>query len=154
MKLDVGCGSRKQEGYLGVDIEPSPQVSFVMSATDLRFSDNTVDEIFCKRCLQTIPDDAKALKEFYRVMKPGGKVTVIVSGWLAAIWCRTVFEWQYKWRMKNLFYKRYKVCHFYLGKKLLRMLKDAGFSDLKSTKVKGRYPFVYDVKVDGYKWKA
>jgi ubiquinone/menaquinone biosynthesis C-methylase UbiE len=151
LTLDVGCGPRKKEGFLGVDIEQFSQVDFLMSATDLKFDDCTVDEIYSRRCLSHIPDDAKALSEFYRVLKPNGKVTILVFGWLAVIWVRTIFELQWKWSKKSFWAKRYGVCHFYIGNKLSLMLKSAGFSGLTLSKVKSKHPFAYDIKVEGYK---
>jgi ubiquinone/menaquinone biosynthesis C-methylase UbiE len=38
----------------------------------LPFEDNTFDFILCNHVLEHINDDIKAIKELYRVMKPGG----------------------------------------------------------------------------------
>jgi ubiquinone/menaquinone biosynthesis C-methylase UbiE len=38
----------------------------------LPFEDNCFDWIFCNHVLEHIPDDAQAIRELYRVMKPGG----------------------------------------------------------------------------------
>ncbi len=38
----------------------------------LPFEENTFDVVFCNHVLEHIQDDAKAMQELYRVMKPGG----------------------------------------------------------------------------------
>jgi ubiquinone/menaquinone biosynthesis C-methylase UbiE len=38
----------------------------------LPFDDNSYDIIFCNHVLEHIPDDTKAMKELFRVLKPGG----------------------------------------------------------------------------------
>jgi ubiquinone/menaquinone biosynthesis C-methylase UbiE len=44
------------------------------------FSDNTFDSVVCRNGLMLMPDPAKALKAFLRVLKPGGKASVTVWG--------------------------------------------------------------------------
>ena len=44
------------------------------------FSDNTFDSVVCRNGLMFMPDPAKALKAFLRVLKPGGKASVTVWG--------------------------------------------------------------------------
>ena len=40
--------------------------------TDIDYSDNTFDLIICNHVLEHIPNDLDAMKELYRVLKPGG----------------------------------------------------------------------------------
>jgi ubiquinone/menaquinone biosynthesis C-methylase UbiE len=44
------------------------------------FSDNTFDSLVCRNGLMFMPDPLKALKAFFRVLKPGGKASVTVWG--------------------------------------------------------------------------
>jgi ubiquinone/menaquinone biosynthesis C-methylase UbiE len=44
------------------------------------FSDNTFDSVVCRNGLMFMPDPVKALKAFFRVLKPGGKASVTVWG--------------------------------------------------------------------------
>ena len=39
---------------------------------NLPFKDNVYDVILCNHVLEHIPDDTKAMKELFRVLKPGG----------------------------------------------------------------------------------
>lgn len=50
-------------------------------ATDLPFVDASVDVITCERVFQHLPDPDAAVREFARVLRPGGRVAVIDSDW-------------------------------------------------------------------------
>ncbi|MCK4829065.1 methyltransferase domain-containing protein [bacterium] len=49
-----------------------------MDITALTFSDETFDAIVCNHVLEHIPDDKKAVKELFRVLKPGGWASIQV----------------------------------------------------------------------------
>ena len=57
--------------YTTTDLN-SPIADVKADICDLPFSDNTYDIVFCNHVLEHIPDDLKAMKELYRIMKPGG----------------------------------------------------------------------------------
>jgi arsenite methyltransferase len=99
--LDVGCGpgtvtaslarAAGPEGLaLGVDVsepmlaravraESGPQVGFLRAdAQRLPLRDDTVDAVVSIAMLQLIPDPATALAEMSRVLKPGGRLAVMV----------------------------------------------------------------------------
>jgi len=42
------------------------------------YKDNTFDVIICSHVLEHIPDDIQALREMYRILKPGGKCILLV----------------------------------------------------------------------------
>ncbi len=48
-----------------------------MDITDIQYSDNSFDVILCSHVLEHIMDDHKALSELFRVLKPGGRWTII-----------------------------------------------------------------------------
>ncbi len=50
----------------------SPIVDVKADILDLPFNDNEFDIVFCNHVLEHIEDDSKAMKELFRVMKPGG----------------------------------------------------------------------------------
>lgn len=56
------------EGYRDV----YPEKTIDVDITDIKFADNSFDVIFCSHVLEHVPEDIKAMKEFYRVLKPGG----------------------------------------------------------------------------------
>lgn len=43
-----------------------------MDITDIQYPDHTFDVIYCSHVLEHVPQDRKAMAEFYRVLKPGG----------------------------------------------------------------------------------
>lgn len=49
-----------------------------MDLTDLQFNDNEFDVIICNHVLEHVPDDTKAMREMYRVLKPGGWAVINV----------------------------------------------------------------------------
>jgi len=57
--------------YITADLN-SPIADIRANITNLPFEENTFDIIFCNHVLEHIPDDTKAMKELYRVMKKGG----------------------------------------------------------------------------------
>jgi SAM-dependent methyltransferase len=56
--------------YLTADLNNSAMVK--MDLTDIQYSDDSFDIIYCSHVLEHIPDDAKAMSELSRVLKPDG----------------------------------------------------------------------------------
>ena len=56
--------------YLSADI--LPYAMFEMDITNIFFPDDTFDVVYVSHVLNCIPDDRKAIRELFRVMKPGG----------------------------------------------------------------------------------
>lgn len=87
---------------LGVDIsepmlaravrnEAGPQVGFIKAdAQRLPLRDNTIDVAISTAVLQLVPDPSAALAEIARVLRPGGRLAVMVptAGRLARYWQR------------------------------------------------------------------
>jgi len=91
VKIDVGCGSKVKDGFLGVDIIRFPGVEYVCDVRKgLPFENDSVDEIWCQNFLEHLTNlDGKfervaLFNEFYRVLKPGAKATVIIPHWSAS----------------------------------------------------------------------
>lgn len=57
--------------YVTTDLN-SPLADVKADICDLPFNDNEFDIIFCNHVLEHIPDDTKAMRELFRVLKPGG----------------------------------------------------------------------------------
>ncbi len=60
-----------QAEYYDVDYDPK-KATYYADITNIPFADNEFDYIFAFHVLEHIPDDIKAMKELYRVLKPGG----------------------------------------------------------------------------------
>ncbi|MGB5965972.1 MAG: methyltransferase domain-containing protein [Sulfurimonadaceae bacterium] len=65
------------EGYLTADLY-NPAAMVKMDITDIQYPDNTFDVIYCSHVLEHVDDDKKAMKEFYRTLKPDGWAILLV----------------------------------------------------------------------------
>jgi SAM-dependent methyltransferase len=63
--------------YLSGDLAPGWAME-QMDITDIHYPDQTFDVIYCSHVLEHVPEDRKAIAEFYRVLKPGGWALIIV----------------------------------------------------------------------------
>ena len=80
LKLDLGCGRHKREGFLGVDSSPDCGADVVhdLNVIPWPFEDASVDEVNCSHFLEHL-DGAERIvfmNELYRVMKPGGLLSI------------------------------------------------------------------------------
>ena len=62
---------QKNLNYTTTDLE-SPLADVKADICNLPFENDAYDVILCNHVLEHIPDDTKAMKELYRVLKPGG----------------------------------------------------------------------------------
>jgi predicted SAM-dependent methyltransferase len=90
IKLDIGSGGESSDSsFIGVDAyaEGAPVKAFMW---DLPYEDNTVDVIYCAQALEHVSkfDVIPTLKEWYRVLKPGGRLQVTVPDleWAVSFW--------------------------------------------------------------------
>ncbi len=58
--------------YFTTNYSHDPTTHLQMDITQLACADNAFDVIICSHVLEHIPDDMAALRELYRVLKPGG----------------------------------------------------------------------------------
>lgn len=81
--LDIGSGSRRYDYLLttkpvAIDIIPNEAKEITFGdVNDLQFPDAFFDNIICLEVFEYLKDPQKAIKEIYRVLKPGG--TAIIS---------------------------------------------------------------------------
>ncbi len=59
------------DGYLSGDLMDD-RVMEKLDITDIHHPDDSFDVIYCSHVLEHVPDDRLAIREFYRVLKPGG----------------------------------------------------------------------------------
>lgn len=64
--------------YFGADLVWRPHISVRLDLTDLPVTSESFDAVICVHVLEEIPDDRKAMRELYRVLKPGGWALVSV----------------------------------------------------------------------------
>ncbi len=85
LKLDIGCGSRKQEGFHGVDQYAMEGVDTVLNVGEevWPWEDGSVEEIHASHFLEhlTAKQRMHFMNEAFRVLKDGGKATIITPHW-------------------------------------------------------------------------
>ena len=88
LKLDLGCGKRKQEGFHGVDIRAFEGVDTVLDigSSPWPWPDSSVEEIYCSHFVEHLTALGRIhfANECYRVLKKDAKVTVITPNWSSA----------------------------------------------------------------------
>jgi SAM-dependent methyltransferase len=85
MMLDVGCGIRPYEScftpfvkkYLGLEYSPESgyrgnSADLCGDAAALPLDSNSIDTILCTEVFEHLPNPEQAMKEFARVLRPGG----------------------------------------------------------------------------------
>ncbi len=83
--VDVGCGDRPyrslvaSERYVGVDLDPAVAPDVVGSATRLPLDDASADCVLCVSVIEEVDDPPLALREFARVLRPGGSVILVAT---------------------------------------------------------------------------
>jgi len=112
LKLDLGCGPNKREGFLGVDTRRfDGKVDIIHDLTKRwPWTDDSVEEVHCSHFVEhlTAPERIHFVNELYRVLqspipaKPGasfperlaGKAQIIVPHWAS---CRAYGDLTHQW---------------------------------------------------------
>lgn len=80
MKLNIGCGREIMDGWVNIDQFQEEGVDIVMDLDkkDVRlpFMDGSVEEILASHSLEHIFYYHRLMKEFGRVMRKGGRLTI------------------------------------------------------------------------------
>ena len=79
MKLNIGCGEHRLEGYKGVDITKTGAADIVADINKpWKFAkDETVDEIYASHIVEHVDSLIHFFNESHRVLKKGGILKVI-----------------------------------------------------------------------------
>ena len=98
LKLDLGCGDRKTEGYLGVDKHKTPSVDVVCDLTKYPWpwKDGAVEAIMCNHFFEHIPGKQRGIfmNECYRILKVGGTMTIQGPYWSSM---RSIQDYTHEW---------------------------------------------------------
>jgi len=161
--LEIGCGvgsdlvnlARAGVVVTGVDLSPKSvklarrhcQIFgvkaklMVADAECLPFSDESFDIVYSLGVLHHSPGIQKAIAEIYRVLKPGGKVIVMLyhknffTYWLKLFLCRWLLTGKFltgkfEETINDLEYPGCPWVRLYSKKGATRMFKKAGFKDI------------------------
>ena len=142
--LDVGCGdgfydrtmalcgarvdaidANPDRAALGARRNPHPSITYQhMAAGSLRFGDASFDKVVSICVLEHIPDDAQALREMHRVLRPGGRFVLS---------CDSLSNRGIGNGLRRRHAERYAVHRFYTRESLYDRLRAAGFEPVRST---------------------
>ncbi len=76
LRLNLGCGNKRRVGFWNCDLNGVDAVDEVFSMDTLPYGPESVDSIFSEHALEHLDGQAarKALKDWGRVLKPGGEL--------------------------------------------------------------------------------
>lgn len=117
LKIDLGCGPRKKEGFIGCDLIKFKGVDKVFDIGKVKwpFKDSSVDEVYASHFLEhlTAVERIHFVNELQRVLKKGATATIVVPHWCSTRaygdpthqWPPVCEMWFYyldqKWRDEN-----------------------------------------------------
>jgi predicted SAM-dependent methyltransferase len=107
VKLDLGCGTRKEPGFIGVDERAFPGVDVVADlSSKWPWPDTSVDEVNCSHMIEhlTGPQRIHFFNELFRVLKPGAKARIITPHWAS---CRAYGDLTHQWPPVTEFFWSY-----------------------------------------------
>jgi len=79
MNVELGCGSSKPDGYVGVDIRPFPGVDVVADLTaGWPFKSSSLDSVRASHIFEHLPEPLHTMNELYRCLKPGSTAEIDV----------------------------------------------------------------------------
>ena len=90
MKLNIGCGNKRIEGYLGVDKFRCDAADYICDIENekLPFEDNTITAIILDNAIEHFYDIPKVINELVRVSRKGTIIKIItphfssLSSWI------------------------------------------------------------------------
>jgi len=163
MKLNLGCGQTKKDGYINVDIEKKTGAEITSSVVSMPFFDDcSIEEILCNHLLEhlSIQECDQALQEWFRILKFGGAITIetpdfeaLCKEFLAADDVNRWYSYKGTWHplIKHFYGNQRSPGQFhrsaYTKKRLTDLLTMAGFRDIASIEeVEYKYSPCFRVK--------
>jgi SAM-dependent methyltransferase len=77
--LDVGCGTNKYPGAIGVDRNPRTRADVIADLDHFAFPfrDNSFGEVRAVHVIEHMADVIRAMEEFHRLLVPGGRAFLV-----------------------------------------------------------------------------
>lgn len=78
--LDLGCGKKKREGSVGIDISKYTDADIVhdLNIFPYPFSDNEFDYVYCDNIIEHLDNIVKVLEELHRITKNSATIKIMV----------------------------------------------------------------------------
>lgn len=173
IRLNVGCGPKKYDGYINVDVSDTYEPDRLDNATTLEtFNGNegTIDEIRSEHLFEHILpwDTTKVLERWKELLKKGGFVSIEVPDILAAAQRIVEEHERMEWNPKHRFDEKLTLYPLYSNpnqrnvpwdrhmwgysvKTLTQLLEDHGFTDVVSAMPRSVAGATRDIRVVGFK---
>jgi len=102
LRIDIGCGYAKRDGFIGIDKDAVPGVEHRVDVErePLPFPDRSVDAIFTSHCLEHLADQALVFHEMSRVAANGATLEV----WTPYAWTDEAFIYTHRTFFTELHY--------------------------------------------------
>lgn len=86
--LDVGCGSNKYPGAIGLDYNDKTDADVIhdLGQFPYPFPDNEFDQVVSFHVIEHVPDVMRFVTELYRITKPGGKIRFVTPHYTNPDW--------------------------------------------------------------------
>jgi SAM-dependent methyltransferase len=81
--LDIGCGTNKTPGAIGMDVNPRSAADIIHDLDDVPypFADDQFDEVVGLHVIEHVRDPMAVISELHRITRPGGLVRLIAPHW-------------------------------------------------------------------------
>ncbi len=142
--LDLGCGTGEVLRRFRDDFAPRRIVGLDLFAGHLRrapppvvqgdgfrapFRDATFDLVLVRHLLQALPDPPALLREARRLLRPGGRLHLLVEDYAGLLFDVEDYEVADNFREVSPLFRR-EGTDLYQGRRAPRHLREAGFSDV------------------------
>jgi SAM-dependent methyltransferase len=86
--LDIGCGTNKTPGALGMDVNPRTDADVIHDLDDLPypFADDQFDEVIGRHVIEHVRDPMGVMAELHRITRAGGIVKLVAPHWTNPDW--------------------------------------------------------------------
>ena len=111
--LDVGCGTNKYPGAIGLDYNPRTDADVIhdLGVTPYPFPDNEFDLVVSFHVVEHVPDVMGFITELHRITKPGGRIRLVCPHYTNPDWFGDLthrnhlnsYSFQYFMRDRRLF---------------------------------------------------
>src|SRR5262249_50854665 len=81
--LDIGCGTNKIPGSIGMDVNPRSAADIIHDLDDVPypFEDGEFDEVVGRHVIEHVREPMAVMSELHRITRPGGLIRLVAPHW-------------------------------------------------------------------------